>query len=182
MGVCSKVCAHLYMCVLNLIANNRLPSNKICYNHRILLSSGPTAGPANVTVVSVTATTVHLTWDHPPEETHQGVIRGYTLNVTELETGRTLRETTPETEIVIDSLHPFYTYKITIIAFTIEEGSNHTTIYVETDEAGKLEYGQFVAFIESVYMLCVHVGIYLISSCRVNCTALHHHSTQLSTT
>ncbi len=98
---------------------------------------GPSASPTNVTVVSVTATTIHLSWEHPPEDTHHGVIRGYRLNITELETGQEFRSTVMETETVLDSLHPFYTYKITIVAFTVEEGSNYTTVYVETDEAGK---------------------------------------------
>ncbi len=88
--------------------------------------------------MSVTATTIHLSWDHPHEDTHQGIIRGYRLNVTELETGRTFRAITAEkTEIVVGSLHPFYTYEITIVAFTVEEGLNYSTIIVETDEAGK---------------------------------------------
>ena len=58
--------------------------------------------------------------------------------MTELETGTTFREVTPAetTEVVLDSLHPYYTYEIVIVAFTVEEGSNYTTVTIQTDEEG----------------------------------------------
>ncbi len=39
-----------------------------------------------------------------------------------------------ETEVVLDSLHPYYTYHITIVPFTIEEGNNYTEVTVRTAE------------------------------------------------
>ena len=106
--------------------------------HNAYTSTGPVAGPTNLTIVSVTATSIHLSWDHPPEDAHQGIIREYRINVTELETERTFREVTPaeNTEVVLESLHPYYTYRIVIVAFTVEEGSNYTTITIQTDEDG----------------------------------------------
>ena len=103
-----------------------------------LCSTGPSGAPTNVTIVSVSATSIHLFWDHPPEDTHQGIIREYRINVTELETGTMFREVTPAetTEVVLDSLHPYYTYEIVIVAFTVEEGSNYTTVTIQTDEEG----------------------------------------------
>ncbi len=99
--------------------------------------TGPTSGPTNVTIVLVTATSIHLSWEPPPENTHQGIIRGYRLNVTELATDTKISEFTQVTEIVLASLHPSYIYEILIIAVTVEEGSNYTTVLVATDEAGK---------------------------------------------
>lgn len=78
-------------------------------------------------------------WSHPPEDTHYGVIREYWLNVTELETGARWRVVidAEETEAVITSLHPYYTYHITIVPVTVEAGDNYTEITIRTAESGK---------------------------------------------
>lgn len=70
--------------------------------------------------------------------THYGVIREYRLNITELETGSRWRIIvgSEATEAVITSLHPFYTYHITIVPVTIVEGDNYTEITVRTAEDG----------------------------------------------
>ncbi len=86
----------------------------------------------------MTATNIHLSWAPPPEGTHQGVIRSYKLNVTELATDVKFSNDTENTQFVLDSLHPFYIYEIIIIAVTVEEGSNYTTVVVQTSEAGRL--------------------------------------------
>jgi len=84
---------------------------------------------------------IHLTWSHPPEDTHQGVIREYHVYTTEQETGRTLFNTTTadDAEILLTSLHPFYIYHIKVAAVTVQEG-NFTTLSVRTEEAGMQHY------------------------------------------
>ena len=99
--------------------------------------SAPSGGPANVTEVDVNSTHIHLSWDPPSEEDHRGVIRGYNINVTELETQTVFYFMTESTEIIIGPLHPYYVYICMIAAVTIDEGP-HTLITVITDEAGKL--------------------------------------------
>ena len=68
-----------------------------------------------------------------------GVIREYRINVTEVETGDLRQFTTPAgvRELVVGPLHPYYSYRSTIVAFTIEVGPYSTAITVRTEEAGK---------------------------------------------
>jgi len=104
---------------------------------KILLA--PIGKPTNVTAITYDSTSIHVYWSHPPEDTHYGVIREYWLNVTELETATNSRVIvdSEETELVLTSLHPYFTYHIIIIPVTIEEGDNYTEITVRTAEDGK---------------------------------------------
>lgn len=87
--------------------------------------------------MDIGSTYIHLTWGHPPDDTHQGVIRLYNIYVEEQETDKKSLYTTPanETELFIDPLHPFYVYHIKVAAVTVKEG-NATSISSRTDEAG----------------------------------------------
>ena len=80
-------------------------------------------------------------WDPPPPEDINGVIREYRINVTEVETGILRQFTTqPDVrELVVGPLHPYYSYRSTIVAFTIEVGPYSTAITVRTDEDGEIE-------------------------------------------
>ena len=104
--------------------------------------SAPSGGPTNVTVILITDTSIHLAWNHPPEDTHYGVIREYNINVTELETGYTFIESTDSetTEILLESLHPFYTYEVRISAVTVVVSTNFSEVFIVTLEAGKSFY------------------------------------------
>lgn len=44
-----------------------------------------------------------------------------------------------ETEVTLSSLHPYYTYHVTIVPVTIEEGENYTEITIRTEEDGMYE-------------------------------------------
>ena len=67
------------------------------------------------------------------------MIREYRINVTEVETGVLRQFTTPADvrELVVGDLHPYYFYRSTIVAFTIEVGPYSTAINVRTQEAGE---------------------------------------------
>lgn len=103
------------------------------------LPIAPIGSPTNVTAVKFDSTSIHIYWDHPPEDTHYGFIREYRLNVTELETGAKWREVvdSESTEALIEMLHPFYTYHVTIVPVTTVEGDNYTEITVRTAEDGR---------------------------------------------
>ena len=40
------------------------------------------------------------------------------------------------TELVVNSLHPFYTYTFVIVPVTVDVGTNHSRITIRTEEAG----------------------------------------------
>ena len=79
-------------------------------------------------------------WEPPPPEHHNGDIREYRINVTEVETGNKLRFTTEDTEITVTDLHPYYRYVCTVTAVTISEGPYSANITARTHEAGNYNY------------------------------------------
>lgn len=60
-------------------------------------------------------------WDLPPPETHNGVIRYYSVIIFAegryFETKQTLDST-----LLLQDLHPFYSYHFTVCAVTVELG------------------------------------------------------------
>ena len=105
-----------------------------------LLYAAPIGEATNVTLLFVGPTSIHISWDHPPEDTHYGIIREYQITYTELETGAVFNTSTDSetTELAVGSLHPFYTYMFFIVPVTVDVGTNHTEITVRTEEAGKM--------------------------------------------
>ena len=99
--------------------------------------AAPTHGPANLTVVDVGPHHLHIRWDHPPNETHQGIVRTYNIYITVEETDETYNYTTPAqiTELQITMLHPFYTYHMKVAAVTVREG-NYSILSAKTSESG----------------------------------------------
>ena len=75
-------------------------------------------------------------WEAPPSEHHNGEIREYRVNVTEVETGSMLQYSTEDTEITITGLHPYYRYVCTVTAVTVSEGPYSANVTVRTHEAG----------------------------------------------
>lgn len=96
---------------------------------------GPGDNPTNATGMALNSTYIYLSWDHPPEEFHHGVIRYYLINITEQETGRTFQLTSEQTEINIGQLHPHYIYHCAIAAVTVAKGPS-IIVTVRTEEDG----------------------------------------------
>ena len=109
------------------------------YLSTYFLNAAPIGQPVNVTVLFVGPTSIHISWDHPPEDTHYGIIRQYHVTYVELETGAMFNTSTDSdtTQVTVDSLHPFYTYTFFIVPVTVDVGTNHTEITTQTEEAGK---------------------------------------------
>ena len=113
----------------------------MCYDQTcIFFFSAPASHPSNSTGYALNSTHIYLTWDPPPPEDVNGVIREYRINVTEVETGVLRQFTTPANvrELVVGPLHPYYSYRSTIVAFTIQVGPYSTAITVRTEEDGEL--------------------------------------------
>ena len=104
---------------------------------KFLPNAAPSHHPLNISKQVLGPTSIRLRWNPPPEEHHNGVVRSYRVNVTEVETGRKLRYSTESTEIVIRNLHPFYLYNCTVTAVTVDEGPYSAIIGARTEEAGK---------------------------------------------
>ena len=75
-------------------------------------------------------------WQNPLPEDQNGIIRLYFINITEEETGRQLQLTSSAPHILVEFLHPFYTYVCTVAASTVDIGPYSPAFTVITLEAG----------------------------------------------
>ena len=96
----------------------------------------PSNSPEHLGGVPVSPTSIHLTWDPPPLEHHNGEIDGYLVNVTEIATGHFAQHISNQTQITIENLHPFYAYHCQVTAVTVGEGPYTDVVIVVTDESG----------------------------------------------
>jgi len=85
----------------------------LLYHPLLPVPSGP---PSNTIGTALNSTHVSLSWDPPSPDQIHGVIIGYSINFTELETGGMSHLTSEQTEAVIGPLHPHYTYNFTVVA------------------------------------------------------------------
>ena len=99
--------------------------------------TAPSSPPRNYVGVALSSRSILLTWDAPPVEGQNGIIIGYTLNITELETGETSAMFTESNNFTLYSLQPFTTYGCLVSAQTIA-GRGPTThlLSVTTEEEG----------------------------------------------
>ena len=86
--------------------------------------------------MTVNATHVHLSWDPPPSDQINGIIQGYRINITELNTGAVSQYIAEGTQAVIGPLHPHYNYNFTVVAFTLVGHGPTTYVVLRTAEAG----------------------------------------------
>ena len=96
----------------------------------------PRAPPLNVSGSVVNSSTIVLNWNPPDVDDQNGIVRYYVVNVTELQTGSIFQFTANATSLTVTSLHPAYTYEITVSAATIGPGPFSPTLSLHTDEAG----------------------------------------------
>ena len=97
----------------------------------------PSGPPQNVSGVSISSTAIALSWSAPLFEDRNGVIRHYTVNVTEFETGYEFGEVTTHMARTYSSLHPYYTYEFSVYAVTVGAGPAAEPVRVTTMEDSK---------------------------------------------
>lgn len=104
--------------------------------HLFIVKIVPDISPSNLTGVAQDSATISLSWDEPADH-HNGIIREYRLNITEVETGRVFLTVSATTNLVINNLHPDYTYEWAVTAITVGEGPYSSSHLVTTLEDGK---------------------------------------------
>ena len=103
-----------------------------------LCCAGPSDVPRDFAGEVVDSTTVALTWNPPPQESQNGIIRKYIISATEMDTGVEYSWESVSTGIEIHSLHPFYTYQFTVAAYTVQQGPSSYIVTLKTPEDSKL--------------------------------------------
>ena len=98
----------------------------------------PSSPPSNYTAVALSSRSILLTWDAPPVEGQNGIITGYIVNITKLETGEVSTMFTESHNLTLYSLQPFTTYGFLVSAQTVA-GSGPATLFVSvtTHEEGR---------------------------------------------
>ena len=102
-----------------------------------LSASVPTAPPANLSVTAVTSRTATLSWDPPPYEGQNGVIREYMLTVNRSDTNFFIVLNTTMTQLTVENLLPFRSYIFTVAAQTIALGPFSMEEEIQLPEDGK---------------------------------------------
>lgn len=85
---------------------------------------------------------MYLSWDSIPDSDQNGIIRHYQVNITETDTGADLSTIAYSTGLTINDLHPYYTYRVLVAAYTIDTGPYSSHVTFQMDEDGK--YSQLI--------------------------------------
>ena len=118
-----------------------IAASTFCYYCQCIFILGtctaPSSPPSNYTAVSLSSRSILLTWDAPPVEGQNGIITGYTVNKTELETGEVSAMFTESHNLTLHSLQPFTTYGFLVSAQTVAgRGPTSHFLFVTTHEEG----------------------------------------------
>ena len=103
--------------------------------------AAPSSSPVNPTGSAADSRTLILTWNPPPFEDQNGIIREYKILVVELETMFTFTVVSYSLTATIGSLHPNYNYQCSITAVTISDGPYTQVFTITTPEDSK--FAQF---------------------------------------
>ena len=84
----------------------------------------PTGAPQSLEAVAVSSSSIRITWIPPLKEQQNGVIRSYSINVTEIPTGSVRTFVAHSDEIIktVNQLHPYYLYECAVAAYTVGLG------------------------------------------------------------
>lgn len=102
-----------------------------------IFSTAPTSQPQTVLVSAQDSRAVFISWESPPPEEQNGIIREYRINVTEVNTGTMWQLVSTTNSKVVSTLHPNYVYEFEVTAFTIGTGPYSAAFSVTTPEDGK---------------------------------------------
>ena len=92
----------------------------------VRIYTAPSYPPSNYTAVALSSCSILLTWEAPPAEGQNGIITGYTINLTELETGEVSTMFTESNNFTLYSLRPFTTCGFLVSAQTVAGGGPAT--------------------------------------------------------
>ncbi len=103
----------------------------------INIPTAPSSSPRSVQVTDVSSTGFLISWVAPPAVDQNGIIRNYSVSVTEENTGRMILLTSYSNSQRVDSIHPYYNYTCAVAAVTVSTGPLSAPITITTTEAGK---------------------------------------------
>ena len=96
----------------------------------------PSSAPMNLQGNAVNSTAIQLQWEPPPLADQNGVVRSYLIYISVVETGSVFQLNSETNALNISSLHPYYTYNITVAALTIAPGPYGVVLTIRMPEDG----------------------------------------------
>ena len=84
-----------------------------------------------------TSHSISFTWDAPPNESQNGIISQYVLRILEDDTSTTTLYYSNTTSTTVFGLHPYYIYKCSVAAETVDIGPYTAVITLQLDEDSK---------------------------------------------
>ena len=154
-----------------------------CLNARFLCISvpysplsAPSSAPVNLQGSAVNSTTIQLQWELPPLAYQNGVIRSYLINISVAETGSVFQLTSKMNSLNISSLHPYYTYNITVAAVTISPGPYGVLLTIRMPEDGMDTFITWLPFFftyQVLIVLLILVGQHEVATLCKSCNFLH---------
>ena len=114
--------------------------NSILY-HCLPIHTVPTAAPQHARGSAITSTSIFLSWSPPPLSDQNGLIE-YSIYVDEVDTDTRMQYTSATTTTTINSLHPYYTYRCSVAAYTIvgEGPQNQPPVNIQTPEDSMFQH------------------------------------------
>ena len=77
-------------------------------------------------VLLTSSSTIAIQWNPPDADKSNGVIRYYSIEIFNRESGDSLTLTTPGTSYDVSNLHPYYNYNVSVAAVTVSQGVQST--------------------------------------------------------
>ena len=84
-----------------------------------------------------TSNSLILLWDPPLNESQNGIIQQYVIQILEDDTSTTTTYYSNNTLLTVNNLHPYYTYKCSVAAITVGVGPYSVILAVQLDEDSK---------------------------------------------
>ena len=129
----------------------------------------PASPPQNLTATPINSRSVYLSWSPPPREHHNGVIRQFWINITEVDTRRRIESTSLGTSLTVPSLHPFYIYWFSVAAYTVDLGPSTEPLILQMPQDGK-DKVQYCLVISTFFFIFATYNSSQLSSKQLHCS------------
>lgn len=96
----------------------------------------PSQPPELPALIDITSTTLTFTWQSPPIDSHNGVVRGYIVKLVDNKYNVHSLYNVTSTTLTISGLKPYNSYNISVSAYTVASGPYSEFISLLTNEAG----------------------------------------------
>ena len=98
----------------------------------------PTASPQNISLQSLNATTLLVSWNPVEEPFQNGKIRFYRVFINDMDNSHSSLQldVSQVTTTIVTDLKPFHTYSVELAAYTIDFGPTSIAVNVTQPQSG----------------------------------------------